>query len=129
MRVGRDVSDHKTVVIYLDWSHTNYGKGVFRCGANTHKDAISQKRITLALNKALCDFVDKNTIADSLRQIIGQIKDTEYKREEFLSIDNSHYKFPSLQDEHLSSIDSQLQQLYFLLRTNNEIFSTLMSKN
>ena len=48
VRVGRDVSDHKAVVMHLDWSHTNYGKGVFCCGANTHKDPIYQKRVRVA---------------------------------------------------------------------------------
>ena len=39
------------------------------------------------------------------------------------------FNFPSLKTENLSSIDFQLQQLYFTLPTNNEIVSKFMSKN
>ena len=86
-----------------------------------------QKRIRLAFSKALCDFVDDNATADSLRQLIGQIENTELLREEFLSIDHTYYKFPSLHDENLAAIDSQLQKLYFNLPTNNEIVCTHFS--
>ena len=41
---------------------------VFCCGANTHNDPIYQKQIRLALVKALCDFVDDDAKANSLRQ-------------------------------------------------------------
>ena len=122
------MSDHKAVVMHLDWSHTNYGKGVFRCGANTHKDPIYQKQIRIVFSKALPDFVDDDAKADSLRQLIGQIEDAEYLKEEYLSIDHTNFKFPSLHDENLATIDSQLQQLYFNLPTNNEIVCTLTSK-
>ena len=64
VRVGRGVSDHKVVVMHLDWLNTNYGRGVFRCGANTHKDPIYQKRVRLALVKALCVYVDEEAISN-----------------------------------------------------------------
>ena len=92
--VGRNVSDHLAVVLYLDWSHSNNGKGVFLCGANTHKDPKYQKSVRLALVKALCDYIDEEAIANSLRQLIGQIED----REEILSIDDKHFNFPSLKN-------------------------------
>ena len=57
LRAGRGVSIHKAVVIHLDWSKTHI------------------MRIRLALVKALCDFVDDDAIANSLRQIIGQIEE------------------------------------------------------
>ena len=59
VRVGRDVPDHKAVVIHLDWSHTTYGKGVFRSGANTQKDPIYQKQIHITFSN--------DATADSLR--------------------------------------------------------------
>ena len=73
--------------------------------------------------------MNDNATADSLRQLIGQIENAEYIREEFISIDQTNYKFPSLRDENLAAIDSQLHQLYFKLPTNNEIVCTLTSKN
>ena len=97
------------------------GKGVFCCGENTHKNTIFQKRIHIAFRKALADFVDDDAKADSLRQLIGQIEDAEYLKEEYLSIDHTNFKFPSLRDVNLATIYSQLQQLYFNLPTKNEI--------
>ena len=110
--MGREVSDHKAVVMYLDWSHTNYGRGVFRCGANTHKDPNYQKRVRVAFSKALADYIDDLDTATSLRQLIGQIEDTERLREEYLTLNKYNFKFPSLLYENLSQIDSQLQNLY-----------------
>ena len=115
--------------MHLVWSHTNYGKGVFRCGANTHKDPIYQKRVCVAFSKALVDYIDDEAIATSLRQLIGQIEDSERTREEYLTLNNDNFKFPSLLDENLAHIDAQLQNLYYLLPTNNEIVCDLISKD
>ena len=51
----------------------------FCCGVN--KDRIYQKRIRIAFNKALDDYIDDEVKADSLRQLIGQIEDTERIRD------------------------------------------------
>ena len=37
-------------------------------------------------------------------QLIGQIEDAEYLKEEYLSIDHTNFKFPSLRDENLSKL-------------------------
>ena len=104
--MGRDLSNHKAVVMHLDWSHTDYGKGVFRCGANTHTDPIYQKRVPVAFSKALVDYIDDEAIATSLRQLIGQIKDSERTRKEYIALNNDNFKFPSLLDENLANIDA-----------------------
>ena len=115
--------------MHLDLSHTNYGKGVFCCGANTHKDPIYQKRVRVAFSKALVDYIDDEAIATSLRQLIGQIEDSERIREEYLTLNTNNFKFPSLLDKNLAHIDAQLQNLYYLLPTNNEIVCDLISKD
>ena len=63
-----------------------------------------------------------------LRQLIGQIEDSERIREEYLTLNTNNFKFPSLLDENLAQIDAQLQNLYYLLPSNNEIVSDLISK-
>ena len=51
VKVGRDNSDPAAVLMYLHWSHSNVGKGVFWCGPNTHKDLNYQKVLELPLHK------------------------------------------------------------------------------
>lgn len=112
VRMGRDVSDHKAVVMHIDWSRTNYGKGVFRCGANTHKDPNYKKWVCVAFSKALSDYIDDQATDTSLRQLIGQIEDSERIRKEYLTLNTNNIKFPSLLDENLAQIDGQLKNLY-----------------
>ena len=50
-------------------------------------------------------------------------------KEKYLTLDKHNFKFPSLLDKNLSQIDSQLQNLYYLLPSNNEIVSDLISKD
>ena len=56
------------------------------------------------------------------------MEDSERTREEYLTLDNDNFKLPSLLDENLGQIDAQLQNVYYLLPTNNEIVCDLISK-
>ena len=120
VRVGREVSDHEAVVMHIDWSHTNYGKGVLCCGSNTHKYPIYKKRVRFAFSKALVDYIDDEAIATSLRQLIGQIEDSERTREEYLTLNANNFKFPSLLDENSAHIDAHLQNLYYRTHFSSE---------
>ena len=75
-KVGSHVSDHAAVVMHLDWSHANVGKGVFRCGPNTNKDLnYYQKSIHKAFLYGLLDFIEDETKAKELRLLLDTCND------------------------------------------------------
>ena len=54
---GRRILDHSAVVMKLDWAETNTGQGLFRCGADTHKNKKYQELIRDSFRLNLLDFV------------------------------------------------------------------------
>ena len=74
MSYGRKVSDHSAVVMTLDWAETNKGQGVFRCGAETHKNKQYQKIMFCSFYKSIRDFVEDTTIQNNLREIVKRIR-------------------------------------------------------
>ena len=55
---GRKVSDHSAVVMTLDWAETDKGQGVFRCGAETHKDKNYQELMFCSFYKSVLDYIE-----------------------------------------------------------------------
>ena len=67
VKVDRQVSDHAAVVMHLDRSNSNVGKGVFQCEPNTHKYSNYQKSIRTVFTTGLIDFIDDKATAVYLR--------------------------------------------------------------
>ena len=70
---GRKVSDHSAVVMTLDWAETDKGQGVFRCGAETHKDKNYQEIIFCSFYKSVLDYIEDTGIQHDLRVRIDKI--------------------------------------------------------
>ena len=78
---GRKVSDHSAVVMKLDWAETNTGQGIFRCGADTHKNTRYQELIRDSFRLNLLDFVGNATKQNELRSTLGNILDLKVTRD------------------------------------------------
>ena len=59
---GRRVSDHSAVVMTLDWAETDKGQGVFRCGAETHKNKYYPDIIFCSFYKSVLDYVKDTNV-------------------------------------------------------------------
>ena len=77
---GRKVSDHSAVVMTLDWVETDNGQGVFRCGAETHKNKQYQTLMFCSFYKSVLDFVEDTTIQNNLREIVDRIRTLTLQR-------------------------------------------------
>ena len=77
---GRKVSDHSAVVMTLDWAETDKGQGVFRCGAETHKNKNYQEIIYCSFYKSVLDYIEDTSIQDDLRVRIDKILALTVKR-------------------------------------------------
>ena len=64
---GRRVSDHSAVVMTRDWVQTDKGQGVFRCGAETHKNKYYQDIIFCSFYKSVLDYVEDTNVQNNLR--------------------------------------------------------------
>jgi len=77
---GRRVSDHSAVVLTLDWTEIDKGQGVFRCGAETHKNPNYQELIDCSFYKSIIDFIDDTDLQHDLRVRIDKILTLSVKR-------------------------------------------------
>merc|ERR1711947_37336 len=77
---GRKFSDHSAVVLTLDWTETDKGQGVFRCGAETHKNPNYQELIDCSIYKSVIDFIDDTDLQHDLRVRIDKILTPSVKR-------------------------------------------------
>ena len=82
---GRKVSDHSAVVMKLDWAETNTGQGIFRCGADTHRNVKYQELIRDSFRLNLIDFVGNETKQNELRTLLGKILDLKKTRDKVTS--------------------------------------------
>merc|ERR1712105_570573 len=77
---GRRVSDHSGVVLTLDWAETDKGQGVFRCGAEKHKNKHYQEIIYCSFYKSVLDYVEDTSVQNDLRAQVDQILALTLKR-------------------------------------------------
>ena len=77
---GRRVSDHSAVVMTLDWAETDKGQGVFRCGAETHKNKNYQEIIHCSFFKSVIDYIEDTRLRHDLRVQIDKILALTVKR-------------------------------------------------
>merc|ERR1712030_25697 len=82
---GRKVSDHSAVVMTLDWAETDKGQGVFRCGAETHKDKNYQEIIYCSFYKSVLDYIENTRIQHDLRVQIDKILALTVKRNKMVN--------------------------------------------
>ena len=59
------------MVMKLDWAETNTGQGIFRCGADTHKNRNYQELIR---DSFILDFVGDTSKQNELRSTLGNIQ-------------------------------------------------------
>ena len=82
---GRRVSDHSTVVMSLDWAETDKGQGVFRCGAETHKNKYYQDIIFCSFYKSVLDYVEDTNVQNNLRAQVDKILALTLKRNKIVN--------------------------------------------
>ena len=82
---GRKVSDHSAVVMTLDWAETDKGQGVFRCGAETHKNVNYQGIIHCSFYKSVIDFIEDAELQHDLRVRIDRILALSVKRNKIVN--------------------------------------------
>merc|ERR1712208_279870 len=80
VRYGRKVSDHSAVVMTLNWAKTDKGQGVFRCGAETHKNVNYQGIMDCRFYKSVIDFIEDAELQHDLRVKIDRIIALSVKR-------------------------------------------------
>merc|ERR1712105_80934 len=85
VKYGRKVSDHSAVVMTLDWAETDKGQGVFRCGAETHKNKNYQGIIDCSFFKSVIDFIDDTRLQHDLRVQIDKILALTIKRNKIVN--------------------------------------------
>merc|ERR1711888_401992 len=113
---GRRVSDHSAVVLTLDWAETDKGQGVFRCGAETHKNKNYQELMHCSFYKSIIDYIDNPELQDDLRVRINKILTLTVKRNKIV---NDVELDPAMKEETLfvleDNIRSQTKELPDLL--------------
>ena len=57
----------------LDWAETDKGQGVFRCGAETHKNKHYQDIIFCSFYKSVLDYVEDTNVQNNLRAQVDKI--------------------------------------------------------
>ena len=77
---GRRVSDHSAVVLTLDWTETDKGQGVFRCGAETHKNPNYQQLMDCSFYNSIIDFIEDTELQHDLRVRVDEILTLIVKR-------------------------------------------------
>ena len=82
---GRKVSDHSAVVMTLDWAKTDKGQGVFRCGAETHKNVNYQGIMDCSFYKSVIDFIEDAELQHDLRVKIDRIIALSVKRNKIVN--------------------------------------------
>ena len=74
------MSDHSADVMTLDWAETDKGQGVFRCGAETHKNKNYQEIIHCSFFKSVIDYIEDTRLRHDLRVQIDKILALTVKR-------------------------------------------------
>merc|ERR1712002_919956 len=105
---GRKVSDHSGVVLTLDWAETDKGQGVFRCGAETHKNKNYQELMQCSFYKSIIDFINNTELQDDLRVRINQILKLTIKRNK---ITNDLEMDPAMKEDTLFVLEDTIRAL------------------
>ena len=69
----------------LDWAETDKGQGVFRCGAETHKNKNYQEIIYCSFYKSVLDYIEDTSIQNDLRSRIDKILALTLKRNKIVN--------------------------------------------
>merc|ERR1711895_292922 len=109
---GRKVSDHSAVVMTLDWAETDKGQGVFRCGAETHKNKHYQEIIYCSFYKSVLDYVEDTSVQNNLRAQVDKILALTLKRNK---IANDVKLDPIMKEGTLFVMEDTIQNLTNLL--------------
>ena len=104
----RKVSDHSAVVMKLDWAETNTGQGIFRCGADTHKNKNYQELIRDSFKLNLLDFVGDTSKQNELRNTLGNILALKATRDK---VSNDVTKSTDIRDTILRELDVKIHEL------------------
>merc|ERR1712002_59874 len=105
---GRRVSDHSAVILTLDWAETDKGQGVFRCGAETHKNKNYQELMHCSFYKSIIDYIDNPELQDDLRVKINQILKLTIKRNK---ISNDLEIDPAMKEDTLFVLEDTIRAL------------------
>merc|ERR1711947_37127 len=105
---GRRVSDHSGVVLTLDWAETDKGQGVFRCGAETHKNKNYQGLMHCSFYKSIIDYIDNTELQNDLRVRINKIVKLTVTRNK---ITNDLEMDPAMKEETLFVLEYSIKTL------------------
>merc|ERR1711936_1360472 len=105
--MGR-VSDHSGVVLTLDWAETDKGQGVFRCGAETHKNKNYQGLMHCSFYKSIIDYIDNTELQNDLRVRINKILKLTVTRNK---ITNDLEMDPAMKEETLFVLEDSIKTL------------------
>ena len=117
---GRRISDHSAVVMKLDWAETNTGQGIFRCGADTHKNKKYQELIRDSFRLNLLDFVGDTSKQNELRSTLGHILALKATRDK---VSNDVTKSVDIRDIILRELDVKIHELSEQYPSNDEIIT------
>ena len=117
---GRRVSDHSAVVMTLDWAETDKGQGVFRCGAETHKNIQYQDIIFCSFYKSVLDYVEDTTVQNNLRGLVDRILTLTLNRNK---VANDVELDPIMKEGTLFAMEDNLQNLKSLLPKLEELIT------
>ena len=119
---GRRVSDHSAVVRTLDWAETDKGQGVFRCGAETHKNKQYQDLMFCSFYKSVLNYVEDTTnTTNNLREIVDKTRTLMLQRNK---IENDVELDPIMKEETLFVMEDNLLKHTRLLPKLEELITT-----
>ena len=120
---GRRVSDHSAVVMTLDWAQTDKGQGVFRCGAETHKNIQYQDIIFCSFYKSVLDYVEDSIVQNNLRGQVDKILTLTLNRNKIM---NDVELDPIMKEGTLFVMEDNIRNLKNLLPKLEELITAFI---
>merc|ERR1712215_440616 len=117
---GRRISDPSAVVMKLDWAATNTGQGIFRCGADTHRNKNYQELIRDSFRLNFLDFVGDTSKQNELRTTLGHILALKASRDK---VSNDVTKSVNIRDIILRELDVKIHEHSEQYPSNDEIIT------
>merc|ERR1711888_39005 len=117
---GRRISDHSAVVMKLGRAETNTGQGIFRCGADTHKNKKYQELIRDSFKLNLLDYVGDTNKQNELRANLGRILALKSTRDKVINDDTINV---DIRDTTVGELVAKIQKLTEQYPTNDELIS------
>ena len=108
----------------LDWAETNTGQGIFRCGADTHRNVKYQELIRDSFRLNLIDFVGNDTKQNELRTLLGKILDLKRTRDKVSSDTTTS---TDMRDAILRELEVKIQELSEQYPSNDQIINNYFS--